>query len=83
MPRLQVLVGPSLTELTPIAANSGRATRVSSDAFEGEVAVFIKGFEDAEGRIGKSAYFEERKDVTWSIQVQGAFLLCMMTGVES
>lgn len=75
MPRLQVLAGPSLSQLTPIAANSGKPVRIVSDAFEGEVAVFIKGYADAEGRIGNSPYFdaEERKDVTWSVQMQGMF----------
>ena len=71
MPRLEVLAGPSFEELVPISANSGRPTKISSDVFEGEVAVFIKGFADKEGKIGKSPYFEARKDVTWSIQVQG------------
>ncbi len=72
MPRLRILAGPTPDELVPILANSGRPTRITSDAFDGEVAVYIKGFADMEGRVGDSEYFEKRSGVTWSIQVQGA-----------
>ncbi|OCH84510.1 DUF1769-domain-containing protein [Obba rivulosa] len=74
MPRLRVLAGPSASDLVPIEVNSGKPYSIKSDAFEGQVAVFIKGFTDEEGNIGDSPYFEheERKGVTWSIQVQGA-----------
>ena len=71
MPRLRVLAGPSLDELVPIHANSGKPVRVSSDAFEGQIAVYIKGFADEEGRVTDSEYFKKRSGVTWSIQVQG------------
>ena len=73
MPRLRILAGPTPDQLVPIQANSGKPTRIASDAFEGEVAVYIKGFADTEGRVGDSEYFEKRSGVTWSIQVQGAF----------
>jgi len=74
--RLRVLAGPSLHQLAPIEANSDIPLCVSSDAFEGQIAVYIKGIPDDNGNIGKSPYFErkERKGVTWSIQVQGRFL---------
>ena len=75
MPRLRILAGPTPDELVPIQANSGKPTRIASDAFEGEVAVYIKGFADTEGRVGDSEYFEKRSGVTWSIQVQGASVL--------
>ncbi|PSS36976.1 hypothetical protein PHLCEN_2v1192 [Hermanssonia centrifuga] len=73
MPRLRILAGPSMAELKPIQANSGSATDISSEAFEGKVAVYIKNFADTNGEILKSPYFEQeaRKDVTWSVQVQG------------
>ncbi|EJF59728.1 hypothetical protein DICSQDRAFT_128064 [Dichomitus squalens LYAD-421 SS1] len=74
MPRLRVLAGPSPDELFPIQANSGKPARISSDAFEGQVAIYIKGFADAEGRVTDSEYFKKRSGVTWSIQVQGRYL---------
>jgi len=76
MPRLQVLAGPSLDRLAPVDANSDIPLCISSEAFEGQVAVYIKGVQDANGKVGQSSYFEkrERKGVTWSIQVQGRFL---------
>ncbi|KAH9922891.1 hypothetical protein B0H21DRAFT_701400 [Amylocystis lapponica] len=76
MPRLRVLAGPSFDKLVPISANSDVPVDVSSDAFEGKVAVYIKGFADPRGHIGDSPYFEqeERRGITWSIQVQGRFL---------
>ena len=74
MPRLRVLAGPSMDNLKEIPANTGQGVDVSSDAFEGQVAVYIKDFADPSGKVQNSAYFdlEARKDVTWSIQVQGA-----------
>ncbi|OBZ67313.1 hypothetical protein A0H81_12610 [Grifola frondosa] len=76
MPRLRVLAGPSVTELVPIVANSGIPAKINSDAFEGLVAVYIKGIEGTQGKVGENEYFdqEERRGVTWSIQVQGRFL---------
>ncbi|KAH8084355.1 hypothetical protein BXZ70DRAFT_900489 [Cristinia sonorae] len=76
MPRLRFLAGPSLERLVPIEANSGVPLKVSSDIYEGELLVYIKGFEDTEGSIRRSSYFEqkERKNVTWSFQAQGRFL---------
>jgi len=74
MPRLRILAGPSLADLVPISANSDVPLEVKSDAFEGQVAVYVKGFADTRGAIGDSAYFHKRADVTWSIQVQGRFL---------
>lgn len=73
MPRLRILAGPSTTDLKPIRADSGEALDVSSDLFDGKIAVYIKNFADPDGKVQDSAYFEHesRKDVTWSIQVQG------------
>lgn len=71
MPHLRVLAGPSETALVPLKVNSGVPVKISSDAFEGEVAVFIKGLSDAEGGKEDSDYFRKRSGVTWSIQVQG------------
>ncbi|KAI0916008.1 hypothetical protein AcV5_003465 [Taiwanofungus camphoratus] len=74
MPRLRVLAGPSVDELAPVSVNSDVPVEIKSDAFEGRVAVYIKGFLDPSGGPGDSAYFDKRDGVTWSIQVQGRFL---------
>ncbi|KZT71921.1 DUF1769-domain-containing protein [Daedalea quercina L-15889] len=74
MPRLRILAGPSLEELTPIAANSGDAVEIKNEVFEGKVAAHIQGFVDPSGRATESPYFSKRSSVTWSIQVQGRFL---------
>ncbi|KAI0676355.1 hypothetical protein C8Q78DRAFT_1157991 [Trametes maxima] len=74
MPHLRVLAGPTEHELVPLRVNSGVPVRIASDAFEGAVAVFIKGLADAEGGREDSDYFRKRSGVTWSIQVQGRFL---------
>ncbi|KAI0792507.1 DUF1769-domain-containing protein [Abortiporus biennis] len=74
MPRLRVSAGPSFEQLQPVEVNTDKATPVSSEEFEGQVAVYIKGFIDENGRVEHSNYFEKRKGVTWSIQVQGRFL---------
>jgi Protein of unknown function (DUF1769) len=92
MPKLRVLAGPTANDLTPISelVNTYKTHRISSDRFEGEVCVHVKGFVGEDGQIRDSAYFHggkenrkngngngsggERKGVTWSIQVKGRFL---------
>ncbi|TFY56850.1 hypothetical protein EVJ58_g7383 [Rhodofomes roseus] len=74
MPCLRILAGPSLDDLTPITANSGKALKIQSDVFEGKIAAYIKGFADPSGNVSDSAYFDKRSGVSWSIQVQGRFL---------
>jgi hypothetical protein len=76
MPRLSVLAGPSLDALVPISVNTGIPHDIVSDAFEGQVLAYIKGFADDEGNVLQNEYFqrEERKGITWSIQTQGRFL---------
>jgi hypothetical protein len=50
-------------------------THIVSDAFEGQILTYIKGFTDEEGNIlqSENEYFqrEDRKGITWSIQSQG------------
>ncbi|KAK7447412.1 hypothetical protein VKT23_014121 [Stygiomarasmius scandens] len=75
MPGLRVLAGTSLDALVPITefVNTSKSFKFpTSDRFEGEVVCNIQGFEDGK----ESEYFnrEDRKGVTWSIQVQGRFL---------
>jgi len=78
MPRLRILAGPSPDAAVPIShlVNSGKPHAISSELFEGKVAVYIKGLTDADGEVVDSEYFgrEDRHGVTWSIQVQGRFL---------
>lgn len=73
MPRLRVVAGPSLDALVPISVNSDVPHDIVSDAFEGQLLAYIKGFTDEEGTVLDSEYFhrEDRKGITWSIQVQG------------
>lgn len=56
--------------------NSGKAHTISSELFEGKVAINIKGLTNPSGEELSAEYFdrEDRKGVTWSIQVQGRFL---------
>ncbi|KAI0261607.1 hypothetical protein BC834DRAFT_972556 [Gloeopeniophorella convolvens] len=76
MPRLRVVAGPSTDALVPISANSDVPHTIKSDAFEGQILAYIKGFTDADGNVLHSEYFDrdDRKGITWSIQVQGRFL---------
>jgi len=57
--------------------NSSKAYPIQSDLFQGEIVANIKGITDEHGRVRDSEYFgrEERQGVTWSIQVQGRFLV--------
>lgn len=49
---------------------------MSSGVFESTVSVYNETVADSEGTTQDSAYFahENRKDVTWGIQVQGEVL---------
>jgi hypothetical protein len=75
MPRLRVLAGTSTSSLVPMTSyvNTDKAQHISSDLFDGHIAVHIKGFKDESGNVRTSEYFErdDRKDITWSVQVQG------------
>ncbi|KAF8496966.1 hypothetical protein JB92DRAFT_2988748 [Gautieria morchelliformis] len=74
IPRLRLLAGPSPSHLTDISAlvNTAQPHTIQSDRFIGRVVVHIKGFPGAD----ESEYFEreDRRGITWSIQVQGRFL---------
>ncbi|KZT25784.1 hypothetical protein NEOLEDRAFT_1147814 [Neolentinus lepideus HHB14362 ss-1] len=75
-PRLRVLAGPSLSALEPIEVNSDKPVEIASDAFQGKIIAYIKDFTNAEGKVLEHEYFQrqERKGVSWSIQVQGRFV---------
>ncbi|KAJ4472999.1 hypothetical protein J3R30DRAFT_3513644, partial [Lentinula aciculospora] len=72
MPQLRVLAGPDPNHLVSIThlVNTNAPCKISSDLFEGQIIANIKGFNR------NTEYFErdDRKGVTWSIQVQGRFL---------
>ncbi|KAJ7076883.1 hypothetical protein B0H15DRAFT_790166 [Mycena belliarum] len=80
MPKLRVLAGPTPQDLTPITSlvNTNKPHRIVTKDFDGEVVVFIKGFNQADPSVNSTAeeaeYFSRRDGVTWSIQVQGRFL---------
>lgn len=75
MPRMRVLVGISPETLRPIEANTSNGYyRISSDKFDGEIAVYLKDFLNEAGDASTSAdYFShpDRRHRTWSIQVRG------------
>jgi len=75
MPCLRVSVGPDPQNLTVVTSlvNTNKPTSISSDLFEGEIVVNIKGFADRDGKPTSSSYFDrdERQGITWSFQVQG------------
>ena len=77
MSRIRVFAGPSPGSLVPISnlVNTDTPHTISTDQFEGQVVVNIKGFTDPRGQVLDSEYFHrpDRKDITWSIQVQGEF----------
>jgi hypothetical protein len=64
--------------------NSGQAHSISSELFEGKVAINIKGFTNPSGEVFSAEYFdrEDRKGITWSIQVQGASERRLLTVVS-
>jgi hypothetical protein len=57
--------------------NTSKPYKLSSDLFEGEIIVHIKGFTDENGNVRDSEYFarEDRQGITWSIQVQGEIVV--------
>jgi len=77
MPKLRVLAGPTPNDLTPITSlvNTSVSHRIVSDAWEGEIVVFIKSFNDSDTPEA-AEYFgrSDRSGITWSIQTQGRFL---------
>jgi len=61
--------------------NTSKPYKISSDWFEGEIIVHIKGFTDENGKVRDSEYFarEDRQGITWSIQVQGDSCILVLT----
>lgn len=75
MPCFRVLAGPSLDQLTQVKPNSDTAVKIKSDAYDGQVAVYLKGL-NSDGQSRDCTYFstDSRANVTWSIQAQGLWL---------
>lgn len=80
MPQLRVSAGPSLSSLTVLAPNYDETgvLNVSSNDFEGKIAVRIRDFA---GEVGggkerraktESDYFDVHTGLTWSMAIQGA-----------
>ncbi|KAI6044038.1 hypothetical protein EDC04DRAFT_505183 [Pisolithus marmoratus] len=78
MPGLRVRAGTCVEGLQDITefVNTGSACPLRSDRFEGQVAIYIKGFRNSRGQPSYSEYFQrpDRKGITWSVQVKGRFL---------
>ena len=75
-PRIVCKAGPSLSQLSPVLVNE-ESISISSDLFEGNVFVRLKGFKGPVGKDGKSEPGEDvpftgEKD-TWSIAFEGKF----------
>jgi len=75
--KLRISAGTSLETMVPITSNVNTNTphKLSSDVFEGVIVAHIKNFvEDGDKR--ESEYFsrEDRRGITWSIQVQGMYV---------
>lgn len=72
--RLKFRAGSSLDSLVDITSlvNTGKGHDISSEDFEGEVIINIKGLTGHP----ESKYFDhpDREGMTWSIQVQGAYV---------
>ena len=70
MPALRCLIGSSADKLVAVPVNSSQAHYVSSDLFQGNIAVFVKfdrprngygyGYEENEGRKSGESEYEEK-----------------------
>ena len=85
MPSLRVLAGPSLEKVEDIThlVNSKKPYTVSSDSFNGDISVHLKGFNSDSGE-DSGAYFSrpDREGITWSIQAQGTCSLILRNFFE-
>lgn len=73
---MRVLAGVSPDTLEAMEANNPeRAHRVKTDKFDGEIAVFVKDFQNDHGEPSSADYFKhpDRRSRSWSIQVRGVF----------
>jgi hypothetical protein len=73
-PRLRVLLSsPSAAHppTAPCPVNSPTPTKVTTDGFDGEISVWVKGFEGDERAGDGSEYFGVRGAMTYAIVVRG------------
>lgn len=73
-PRIICKAGPNLSSLKPLTVN-GDALSISTDHFEGAVAVRIQDYSGPSGQQNKStpeSEFSQQGD-TWSVQLEGRF----------
>lgn len=74
-PRILCRAGASRSSMSAVAVNSGEAVHISTDEFEGSIAVRIKDYlgpKSREGPRNPVHGFSEAAD-TWSVQIQGRF----------
>ncbi|GFZ46921.1 hypothetical protein JCM24511_04146 [Saitozyma sp. JCM 24511] len=75
-PRLRVLLSsPSAAHppTAPCPVNSPTPTKVKTDGFDGEISVWVKGFEGDEKAGDGKEYFGVRGGMTYAIVVRGRF----------
>lgn len=73
-PRIICKAGPNLSSLKPLTVN-GDALAISTDEFEGAVAVRIQNYSGPSGQANQSSPesdFSGEGD-TWSVQLEGRF----------
>jgi hypothetical protein len=73
-PRLRVLLSsPSAAHppTEPCPVNSPTPTKVTTDGFDGEISVWVKGFEGDEKAGDGNEYFGVRGGMTYAIVVRG------------
>lgn len=73
-PRIICKAGPNLSSLKPLTVN-GDALNISSDHFEGAIAVRIQDYSGPSGQQSKStpgSEFSHEGD-SWSVQLEGRF----------
>jgi len=76
-PRLRVVVsdGSSYPPKTVLSVNSAKPTPIKTDGFEGEVQVWVKGFEGEKKGGDGHEYFGTRSSMTYAIVVRGEYRL--------
>ncbi|KDQ58782.1 hypothetical protein JAAARDRAFT_69203 [Jaapia argillacea MUCL 33604] len=74
-PRLRIMAGSSPSNLEELQVNSDIPHRITSDDFDGQILVYLKKSTGPDGKTLEHEYFEreDRKGITWSIQLQGRF----------
>lgn len=72
--KLRVLTSSGSTAyppVQPISVNSSIPTKIKTELFEGEISVWVKGYQGAGVGGDGHDYFDERTGMTYSIVVKG------------